>query len=778
MRRWVKGATIRRTAVNIGLLLTSCLVGLSLCEASLRLFYPKYRHLAEAQFRSDAMRIWARTPHSRNWRNHPDTDVPHSFNHNNLALRQHRDFNEADLASATNIGVFGDSFTQNANIPVQYSFTEPLDYLLNQSGKPFNVLNFGVEGYGPGQSLLHYEHFPYAEDLDHVIFVYCEMNDLSQLYQTGLFHLDEAGRLVRDEAIRESRWQPLMTRLHIPYLLLDVSGRWASFIVKTAIIKESLRARHDQRSRQGRRARDNPNNPLAIFRQLIRHWKHVAEQNGSTFSVVLLPSSPPQPIVVDLLTAEAVEVIDLYTCFGDADPAHLQRPWHQSPYLFGSGDEHWNETGNQLAAICLYRFLEEKVELPRLSEERLRGAISGYYAAFEDEIPPKIREGGAEGTGSVERAAAIRGKYLALDEQNIFMERVRKVLAAPEKRIIDSVFDIYLDDRLLLYVKAECQPADRAAPFFLHVIPVDEGNLREDQRQRGFKRMTSFEFPKRGFRIGRHGCVTKMRLPRYPVRYIRTGQYVLDKGRLWEGETWIAPHHGGDERPTFPAATGQRIIDADFDVYLDGRQLVYHKADCGLADREAPFFLHVIPVDKTDLPPDRRQAGFASLDVNSCMVDRQLPAYAIQHIGTGQFTDAGPLWKAEFTLDQARGRRGNESAAAPRRTVRSVFDVTLEGRRLIYRKAECRPTDLQEKFFVHVTPADIADLSPARVRHGFENLGFFHPFRFHIDEFGCRKTTRLPAYAIRRIRTGQSRPGTGRLWEGEFAMAQAAVEQD
>ena len=778
MRMRVNGASIRSTAVNLCLVLVSCAVGLALCEVSLRLFYPRYRHLAEAQSRSDAMRIWARTPHSREWRNHPDTDVPHSFNHNNLALRQHRDFNEADLASATNIGVFGDSFTQNTNIPVQYSFTEPLDYLLNQSGKPFNVLNFGVDGYEPGQSLLHYEHFPYAEDLDHVFFVYCEMNDLSQIYQRGLFHLDEAGRLVRDEAIRESWWAPLMRRLHIPYLLLDVSGRWASFLVKTAIIKESLRVRHDQRSHQGRLAHGNLNNPLAIFRQLIRHWKHVAEQNGSTFSVVLLPSSPPQPVVVDLLTAEAVEVIDLYTCFGDADPAHLQRPWHQSPYRFRGNDMHWNETGNQLAATCLYRFLEEKVGLPRLSEERLRGALSRYYAAFEAEIPLMAGEGKAEGAGSVETAAAIRGKYLALDEQNIFMERVRKVLAAPEKRIIHSVFDIYIDGQLLLYVKAECRPTDREAPFFLHVIPVDEGNLPKRQRQGGFKRMAPFTFAQRGFRSGRHGCVIRGTLPRYPVRYLRTGQYVPDAGRLWEGTAWLEPNSGGDERQAFPVATGQRIIDADFDVYMDGRQLVYHKADCGPADREAPFFLHVIPVDKTNLPPDRGQAGFDSLDVNSCTVERQLPAYAIRHIGTGQFTDAGPLWKAEFTLDQASVSRGDERAAVSRRTVRSVFDVTLEGRRLIYRKAECRPDDLRAKFFVHVTPADIADLSPARVRHGFENLDFLHPFRFRVDEFGCRKTARLPAYAIHRIRTGQFLPGTGRLWEGEFAMAQAAVEQD
>ena len=86
---------------NLCLVLVSCVAGLALCEASLRLFYPTYRHLAEAQFHTDAMRIWARTPNSRAWRNHLDTLVSHSFHHNNLAFRQHRDFSAADLAAAT-----------------------------------------------------------------------------------------------------------------------------------------------------------------------------------------------------------------------------------------------------------------------------------------------------------------------------------------------------------------------------------------------------------------------------------------------------------------------------------------------------------------------------------------------------------------------------------------------------------------------------------------------------------------------------------------------------
>ena len=505
---------MRNVFANLCLLLGVCSVGLLLCEVALRLFYPKYRPLVEAQFRLDARGLFDRIPNSQDMQTHPDTLVPHAVHHNNLALRQHRNFSGADLTSTTNIGVFGDSFVENTWMSVQHSFTEPLDYLLNQRRRRFNVLNFGVNGYGPGQSFLRYENFRYAENLDHVFFVYCR-NDLQNLSATGLFHLDDTGQLVRNEGIRETWWAPLIRRLHIPYLILDVSGRWSSF-------------------RQRGPTRDQKN-LLAILVQLIRHWKHLVEHNGGTFSVVLLPNRP-EPVFADLLTAESVEVIDLYqACLGDADPAHPQRPWRQSPYRF-KNDHHWNEAGNRLAAVCLYRVLEEKMGLPKWSEEDLREALFDYYAAFGDEISRKIARGGRK-TVSPETAAVIRETYLALERKSPTRLRdlqaeIRELGAQPDKRVIASDFDVYLDRNHLIYVKQDCDSALRAA-FFLHVIPVDERDLPEHRYLYGFDNL-DFRHP--GFQLDDKTCGVMRPLPAYAIRSIRTGQYVPGKGRLWEGK--------------------------------------------------------------------------------------------------------------------------------------------------------------------------------------------------------------------------------------------------
>ena len=392
---------MRNMFANLSLLLVSCGIGLALCEGSLRLLYPKYRHLAEAQFLDDTLRIYARTPNARDWITHPDTLVPHSFYHNNLALRQHRNFSAADLAAATNVGIFGDSYTENVGMPVQYSFTEPLDYLLNQSGERFNVLNFGVFGYGPGQSFLHYEHFRYAKDLDHVVYVYCPYNDFSDILKTELFSLDESGHLVRNEALQSSWQTSFIRRLHTAYLVLHTTGLLFSSIAgyRPPDNEFQMWQRRDERFWAMYEAVHNTRlneydeeKALKIFRQLIRFWKHLAERNEASFYVVTLPEAPLSPRISSILLEDDVEVIDLYGCFGAADAAHRQGPWSRSPYRFKK-DTHWNEAGNRLAAVCLYRLLEKKMGLPHLSQSKLEEAIFRYYAAFEGRDPQRPRGG-------------------------------------------------------------------------------------------------------------------------------------------------------------------------------------------------------------------------------------------------------------------------------------------------------------------------------------------------------------------------------------------------
>ena len=82
-----------------------------------------------------------------------------------------------------------------------------------------------------------------------------------------------------------------------------------------------------------------------------------------------------------------------------------------------------------------------------------------------------------------------------------------------------------------------------------------------------------------------------------------------------------------------------------------------------------------------------------------------------------------------------------------------------------------RDNVFNERFFLHVFPADVRDLPLHRQKHGFDNLDFS---RKNQDGTGS-VWRRLPGYAIERIVTGQfSADGSGGreiLWRGEHVFS-------
>ena len=107
--------------------------------------------------------------------------------------------------------------------------------------------------------------------------------------------------------------------------------------------------------------------------------------------------------------------------------------------------------------------------------------------------------------------------------------------------------------------------------------------------------------------------------------------------------------------------------------------------------------------------------------------------------------------------------------------VRSDFDVYLHENTLTYVKEPCAPADTEPIFFLHLVPADAADLSEERKQYGFDNLDF------NFDKHGggvmfdgkCMVTAALPEYDIARIVTGQYvhvEGGFTHLWEAEIRL--------
>ena len=142
--------------------------------------------------------------------------------------------------------------------------------------------------------------------------------------------------------------------------------------------------------------------------------------------------------------------------------------------------------------------------------------------------------------------------------------------------------------------------------------------------------------------------------------------------------------------------------------------------------------------------------------------------------------------------------------------IRSRFDVYLHDGWLAYVRKKCHPSDFRARFFLHVVPHDLRDLSAQRLPSGFSNLDFdwssadgstppgfgrtsttsngtvtaTHPKTAPASSSDnsdgaseaatCTLYKRLPDYAIERIRTGQfvrRDEGVHRhLWEAEYLL--------
>ena len=227
-----------------------------------------------------------------------------------------------------------------------------------------------------------------------------------------------------------------------------------------------------------------------------------------------------------------------------------------------------------------------------------------------------------------------------------------------------SDFDLYLSGNTLIYLKEPCVQGDADSRFSLHIIPAALADLPADRRERGYANM-DFWFVDHGADIGGK-CVALRELPDYAIERIRTGQHVVKIGiKEWRVEIGLAARAAAQAAYESIAAGdyGPPAAQSDFDLYLSGTTLIYLKEPCARGDADARFFLHIIPVDQSDLPAHMQEHGFHNSDFRFeewgkasddwCVALRELPNYAIERIATGQFVSGeGTVWRAEVELGE------------------------------------------------------------------------------------------------------------------------------
>ncbi len=528
----------RRVLALSALALLSLLAAIAIWEAALRVFFPNTGVAYGHHYHADASRLWARKPNSWHTVTHPDSGTSIPVVYNGHGMRQSREFDAEALRNATNVAFFGDSFLENIRIRSAYFFTESLDFFLNlRDGTAFNVLNFGVGGYGPGQQYVWYRQFEHRDDLDYVVYVF-NANDIEDFHRHGLFSLDESGHLVANTAHRPSSWESLLSRLHLTFMELEnveknIRGTGPAYIRPVRSLLE-VKQRVMRRRQEGSAfSGDAVDDGIAAFQALLTRWKHEVEAHGGKFHVALLPNIPKEWMQETI--PAAIDVVDLHGCFSEAIPN----------YSFLSvrfdKDPHWNEKGNMVAAHCLRRFLEQETGLQPLSDDVLAEARYEFYRAV-------ALGGWMPSSAWATRPAAmrhdpdaIRAKYLALDrrESERLLQRVGdSPVPAPADWNVHRVQGIAAGRDSIVYVKAACGEEDLAMRFFLHVFAASPEDLPPERRTFGYMNL-DFGFAQRGGTWGDGRCVVGVDLPAYAVATVRTGQYSVDNGEFhqaWQVE--------------------------------------------------------------------------------------------------------------------------------------------------------------------------------------------------------------------------------------------------
>ena len=230
-----------------------------------------------------------------------------------------------------------------------------------------------------------------------------------------------------------------------------------------------------------------------------------------------------------------------------------------------------------------------------------------------------------------------------------------------------SEFTVYLDADAgrLTYTRAACQAADTAARFFLHVVPVSDGDLPAGRRFHNL----DFDFDDQGLRH-RGYCVAVRALPEFPIARIDTGQFTPRGGQLWN--------------VTLAEPAARR----DFAVHLRGDALIYLKEPCTAADAQPRFFLEIRSREggSANLNFDLREYGWAAGE--RCRAVAPLPAYEVADIRTGQYDPGGgELWTAEFTASRP------PPAPLPTPTIAKWFDDHTAAISITYDGAAVRPNE-------------------------------------------------------------------------------------
>lgn len=284
--------------------------------------------------------------------------------------------------------------------------------------------------------------------------------------------------------------------------------------------------------------------------------------------------------------------------------------------------------------------------------------------------------------------------------------------------------------------------------------------------------------------IPEHESIAEFSIERVSGTFARNALIAV---RVYDNTLWtVTRKEPGENRYASiyeATVSGVPAARAEYNVYVNhaDRSLIYVKEPCAAPVTRDAFFLLIFPESANDLPVEERSLGranegflfyeFGSAFDGKCVAEVPLPEYEIAGIRTGQLKQLDGrdlLWEVVFPYENPSVHRAAyQTTVAAEPAMRAEFDLYVgdDPRALIYTREPCALSDVENPFFIHVTPEREIDLPPERRRLGFDNWGFDFLLRGVVFDGKCVARAPLPDYPIASIRTGQWIRGEGEVWE-------------
>lgn len=387
---------------NLGLLFTALALVILCLEVVLSLFWPHkitakpYFHIQSFFCEYHPLLGWANKP---DYRDIVTIEKNRTFmvSHNSRGLRD-QNYPYAKARDLTRVLVFGDSFVWGFGVEDDEIFTE----VLERFDDGLEVINFGVSGYGTGQSLLYYTDEGFKYDPDFVVYAFYS-NDIAESASSisygypKPFFIPKSDPLTltnvpvprTDETERKLYGNPSSVFGRIKKFLRRHTHTY-QFIVgrlntvpwlRTLFLKLGLA--DDYRQTHGANIPfyhiSNLDEQWRHFYRIAREFRDIVEEDGAKFVLVNIPIKEPSPgvslgyedVAGSNVTANENVSFRLQSfadhrgvSFIDLLPLIREYQAGGTPcYNPSSRDIHLNTKGHQLVAESLLQWIEQETML-------------------------------------------------------------------------------------------------------------------------------------------------------------------------------------------------------------------------------------------------------------------------------------------------------------------------------------------------------------------------------------------------------------------------------